>query len=1434
MAPPKPNAQGMRSISSFFAPKSNVVAKRPDDAPALGGKDDPPAKASKANENAAPGATARATAATRDGPTDAEPIDPTPPATASAKKALASKRRRSDASADPPDAADGPDRDRPSDDDDASPSPSDVGRRVAVWWKSERRFFAARVAAVDPKRGKHHVRYDDGDEEWLTLEKHDVRWDAEAETHAGAAGAADDSEGDSDASEGPDPDPEQPPAGRASRVTARRAAAARALERVGGKARRGAAPPPRGRRAKRAVMLSDDSDEDEPEPEPESDDDDASESEFEVESEEESEEDDDDDASDDDFSAEESESAPRKRRKKPAAASAAASARASKKAPPASARAGAASGAGAARADAVTLPPPAPSRPAGAASSVLKNVSGDFGGRPSTAGDSSSPGSALAGPAQYADRERRLFPWLAPERRRDASGRAPSDPLYDPTTLKLPAGFPKCVDADGRAFAVSPGQAQWWRFKASHFDAVVMFKMGKFYELFEMDAHVGAADLGLAYMKGEQPHCGFPEKNYAANAERLARAGHRVVVVEQTETPAQLAARKAATKSKDSVVRREKVAVLTLGTLVDDAMCEKSPEANFVLSIVENSEEPGEVLSGADREKRRVVGVCAADCASGRFLVGAWRDDDARSGLRAALVALAPVEIVAPAEGLSAPLASAARDCAPSAATRRLARGDAGAFASAEGALQRLRAGKYFWREGSDRLPDALAAFATHERADVRDAALGAFGAMTCFLADCMLDGDVLPLGRVEVLEAPSVSAGGAAATARKSDHPGERFVALDAAALEGLEVLPPPGASRSEDKSSLLSTLDRCAGGGGGRLLRRWICRPLRSAAAVAARQRAVADLRGVGLDAVGRARAKIRRAPDAERVVSRLAGTSAGRGRDAANVVLYEDAARAKLDGFLRALEAMKAARDVALAFDDVRGRLTSGALLALVTPEGTSAGVAAAAAAGAESAESEAVGGASMPDLAEALAFFEDAFDWAQARQTGRIAPKPGADQAVDAADERLCEADDALAEWLDAARVTLGVRKGSSEVALVAANKDTHLVEVAERLASSVPGDWQREGKRKGFERFDSPELAALREARREAQEAREEALAGVLRGLVAKFCAEKTRWLRAAEAVAALDALSALAVASDELRATCADVCTPEVVEVPESSEEDSSSFRPFLHASKLRHPCAATIAGGAAFVPNDASLGGDSSPAFLLLTGPNMGGKSTLLRQTCLAAILAHVGADVPAASFRMSAADAVFVRAGAKDDVGAGQSTFMVELGETAAMLRGVTRHSLVALDELGRGTATSDGAAIASAVSDALVRVGCRTLFSTHYHRLADEREGDETRVALGHMGCEVRASGGSGGAEEVTFLYTLTEGACPKSYGVNVARLAGLPESVLGCAARRSAASERAELAGAARAATRAAARGDAEALTRAWERARREARGGRGGA
>lgn len=183
-----------------------------------------------------------------------------------------------------------------------------------------------------------------------------------------------------------------------------------------------------------------------------------------------------------------------------------------------------------------------------------------------------------------------------------------------------------------------------------------------------------------------------------------------------------------------------------------------------------------------------------------------------------------------------------------------------------------------------------------------------------------------------------------------------------------------------------------------------------------------------------------------------------------------------------------------------------------------------------------------------------------------------------------------------------------------------------------------------------------------------------------------------------------------------------------------------------------------------------------------------MGGKSTLLRQVCLAVILAQLGADVPAEEFEFSPVDRIFVRMGAKDHIMAGQSTFLVELLETASMLSSATRDSLVVLDELGRGTATSDGQAIAHAVLEHLAHeTGCRGLFSTHYHHLATDFESDPS-VGLYHMACKVGTQ--IGGLEEVTFLYKLAQGTCPKSYGVNVARLAGMPDTILERAAKKSA--------------------------------------------
>jgi DNA mismatch repair protein MutS len=218
---------------------------------------------------------------------------------------------------------------------------------------------------------------------------------------------------------------------------------------------------------------------------------------------------------------------------------------------------------------------------------------------------------------------------------------------------------------------------------------------------------------------------------------------------------------------------------------------------------------------------------------------------------------------------------------------------------------------------------------------------------------------------------------------------------------------------------------------------------------------------------------------------------------------------------------------------------------------------------------------------------------------------------------------------------------------------------------------------------------------------------------------------------------------------------------------------------PGLHITQGRHPVveAALLAGGKAFVPNDCVAQGDTR--VWLLTGPNMGGKSTFLRQTALIAVLAQAGSFVPAAAARLGVVDRLFSRVGASDNLAAGRSTFMVEMVETAAILRGATANSLVILDEIGRGTSTFDGLALAWAILEALHdTLGARALFASHYHELT----GLSPRLAslaLRHM--KVREWQG-----DLVFLHQVAAGAAPGSYGLAVARLAGVPAAVLARAA------------------------------------------------
>ncbi|XP_051223469.1 DNA mismatch repair protein MSH7 [Lolium perenne] len=279
-------------------------------------------------------------------------------------------------------------------------------------------------------------------------------------------------------------------------------------------------------------------------------------------------------------------------------------------------------------------------------------------------------------------------------------------------------------------------------------------------------------------------------------------------------------------------------------------------------------------------------------------------------------------------------------------------------------------------------------------------------------------------------------------------------------------------------------------------------------------------------------------------------------------------------------------------------------------------------------------------------------------------------------------------------------------------------------------------------------------------------------ANTLAILVELFVGKASEWSLVINAISVVDVLRSFAAMA--LSSSCT-MCRPRIL-VKEKV--------PILRMKGLWHPYAfAESATGP--VPNDLSLGQDLSGhnrfAFLL-TGPNMGGKSTIMRATCLAILLAQLGCYVPCTSCELTPADSIFTRLGATDQIMSGESTFLVECTETASVLQNATEDSLVLLDELGRGTSTFDGYAIAYAVFRHLVeQVRCRLLFATHYHPLTKEF-GSHPHVSLQHMACMLRPRSGGSGEKELTFLYRLASGASSESYGLQVATMAGIPMSTV----------------------------------------------------
>ncbi len=534
-------------------------------------------------------------------------------------------------------------------------------------------------------------------------------------------------------------------------------------------------------------------------------------------------------------------------------------------------------------------------------------------------------------------------------------------------------------------------------------------------------------------------------------------------------------------------------------------------------------------------------------------------------------------------------------------------------------------------------------------------------------------------------------------------ERPGEAM-ALDAMTRRNLELLEPLRSDVPKGAAgTLVEVVDETVTAMGGRLLRRWLLRPLVEPDEVWRRQEAVAEL--VTEAAVRRAlRGELKQVLDLERLAGKVAT-----GRVAPRELAALGRSLGRLGPLLDALAEAESPRLRALAdgldpLDDVRERIEVG--LSDEPP-------------------------ATLADGGVIREGFDPELDDLRATRDG-------------------------AREFIASLQQRERKRTGISSLKVGFNKVFGYYLEVTKANLDKVPEEYRRKQTLANAERYVTEELDEWEGRVLGAEERIAEVEARLFGELRREVAEAGPRILETAGRVAALDVLAGLARLA-----------------------ERRDYVRPELHTGYEleirggRHPVVETMMPREEFIPNDLVL--DDDARVMILTGPNMAGKSTLLRQVGLIQLLAQVGSFVPAASARLPLCDRIFTRVGASDDLVRGQSTFMVEMSETASILHNATDRSLVLLDEIGRGTATYDGVSIAWAVTEHLHEVtGAKTIFATHYHELT--QLGDQL-PALINANVAVKEAG-----EEIVFLRRLEPGGADRSYGIQVGRLAGLPVAVV----------------------------------------------------
>ena len=814
---------------------------------------------------------------------------------------------------------------------------------------------------------------------------------------------------------------------------------------------------------------------------------------------------------------------------------------------------------------------------------------------------------------------------------------------------------------------VTPAMRQYLDAKQQHRDAILMFRMGDFYEIFYEDALVASRALELTLTSrskdangGSIPMCGVPFHAVDGYITRLVKRGFRVAICDQVEDP----------RKAKGVVKREVVRVVSPGTLTDVNYLD-AREPAFLMAVT----------SVVARDRPDLVGVALLDLSTGEFSAAEYAGADGMQALADELAVLKPREILVPAldEGRGRAIPLIAASGLPTTPI------DSWTFeldSARRTLLDQLRAG-------------SLEGFGL----DGHPAAVAAAGALVHHLRSTQ---------KVDLAHVRSI------AYRQRADA-----LLIDPTTVKHLEIL--EGSDGGRD-GSLLAELDRTVTSVGSRMLRAWLLRPLVALEPIRDRLDAVEEL-AFRTTERGKFRDAIKAVQDLERLVARAALGTAGP-RD--------------LVGLKHSLGVIPRVRTV---LDELRAPLVCSLLSALDD----------------------------LPDIRGMIESTLIDEPPALARDGGFA--RDGVDRELDQLRAISRSGKQVIAEMEERERARTGIASLKVRYNRVFG----YYIEISKSNLHAVPPDYHRKQTIAGGERYITPALKEYEEKVLGADERILERELDIFERLRTAVGAEAPRVQATARALATLDVLAALAE----------DAAVNNYIK-PHVHDGDD------LTVVDARHPVVERrAASGDAFVPNDITLNAGTCQ-LIILTGPNMGGKSTYLRQTALLCLMAQAGSFVPARSAKVPLVDRIYARVGASDNIARGHSTFMVEMQETANILHTATSRSLVVLDEIGRGTATFDGLSIAWAVAEFLAtnaKVRPKTLFATHYHELTDLADATPGVVNFHVSAREWK--------DDIIFLRKIVPGRSDRSYGIQVARLAGLPRTVIDRAREILTALERDEL-------------------------------------